>query len=306
LYGRCKPGADRGLGSSARLLHIVVADIPVREDIVMATQQADRARGWTDPARKTTDGVRGGADAVTRSDLRPWVVIAVVGLVGFAIVTGIVATGVTIPFDRPLLDALRGLGQYMEVWRDVSASANLPLIAIGVGIVAWLAWRHQFAEAAIVVGLLAVITAGSELVKQVIARPRPPGFVNGELGVVYSYPSGHILEATVIYGIIAVLIWRSTLPRPVRFIIPIVFAAILALIAVSRVAVGAHYPSDVLGGFLAGIGFLALFVIATELLRRHEATRHEATRHEATRHESSRRDATTDHATGSGAGTDPA
>ena len=245
----------------------------------MATQQADRARAWTDPAGKTTDGVRGGADAKNaQSDLRPWVVIAILGLAGFAIVTGIVAAGVTIAFDRPLLDALRGLGQYMEVWRDVSASANLPLIAIGVGIVAWLIWRHHVAEAIIVVGLLAVITAGSELVKQAVARPRPPGFVNGELGVVYSYPSGHILEATVIYGIIAVLVWRSSLPRAIRLFIPILFAAILGLIAVSRVAVGAHYPSDVLGGFLAGIGFLALFVIATELLRRHDARKRNAGR----------------------------
>ena len=237
----------------------------------MATQQADRARAWTD--RATTDGVRGGADADARSDLRPWVVITILALAGFAVVTAIVAAGVTIPFDRPVLDALHGLGQYMEVWRDVSASANLPLIAIGVGIVVWLIWRHHVAEAVIVVVLLALITAGSELVKQVVARPRPPGFVNGELGVVYSYPSGHILEATVIYGIIAVLVWRSSLPRAVRLILPVLFAAILGLIAVSRVAVGAHYPSDVLGGFLAGMGFLALFVIATELLRRREATK---------------------------------
>ena len=236
----------------------------------MATQHAERAGAWTNPADAATDPSRSGATATARSDLRPWVLIAVLGLAGFAIVTTLVDARFTFPFDLPILDALKGLGQYMVAWQDISTSANLPLIAIGVGIVAWLVWRHQVREAIVVIAVLAVITAGSELVKQVVARPRPPGFANGELGVVYSYPSGHILEAIAIYGIIAVLIWRSSLPRLVRLVVPIVFLVILGLIAVARVAVGAHYPSDVLGGALAGIGFLALFVIATELLRRHD------------------------------------
>lgn len=239
----------------------------------MATRHAEDAGVWTNPAAPIADPAHADAASNARSDLRPWAVIAVLGLAGFAIMTGLVAARVTFPFDRPILDALKGLGQYMEAWEDISTSANLPLIAIGVAIVAWLMWRHHVREAIIVIAVLAVITAGSELVKQLVARPRPPGFANGELGVVYSYPSGHVLESVAIYGIIAVLVWRSSLPRAVRVVVPIVFAGIIGLIAVARVAVGAHYPSDVLGGLLAGIGFLALFVIATELLRRHDETK---------------------------------
>jgi len=243
----------------------------------MATQHAERAGTWTDPA---TGSTRFATASSARSDLRPWIVVAILGLVGFAAVTVLLAARFTFPFDLPILDALKGLGQYMEAWEDISTSANLPLIAIGVGIVAWLVWRHHVREAIIVIVVLALITAGSELVKQLVARPRPPGFANGELGVVYSYPSGHVLESVAIYGIIAVLVWRSSLPRWFRLIVPLVFSVIIGLIAIARVAVGAHYPSDVLGGFLAGIGFLALFVIATELLRRHdEAKQRRGTEH---------------------------
>ena len=114
--------------------------------------------------------------------------------------------------------------------------------------------------------VLAAVTAGSEAVKQAVARPRPPGFDNTYLGVVYSFPSGHVLEAVTIYGIIAVLVWRSSLPRIVRIVVPIVFAVIVVLVAVARVAVGEHYPSDVLAGLLGGIGFVALFALLTSLI----------------------------------------
>ena len=43
---------------------------------------------------------------------------------------------------------------------------------------------------------------------------------------------------------------------------PIVFAIIVAFVGVARVAVGAHYPSDVLAGLLGGIGVVALFALA--------------------------------------------
>jgi membrane-associated phospholipid phosphatase len=202
-----------------------------------------------------------------------WPFLATVGIGGFAIVTWLVASKFVFPFDQPLLDAASGLGQYMVAWRDLSDSANLPLIAIGVAIVLFLLWRKQRAEAVVVIGILAAITAGSEAIKELVARPRPPGFDNHELGVVYSFPSGHVLEALTIYGIIAVLLWRSSAPRIIRIVVPILFAIIVVMVAVARVAVGAHYPSDVLAGLLAGLGALAVFALLSGALARRRAAR---------------------------------
>jgi undecaprenyl-diphosphatase len=80
-----------------------------------------------------------------------------------------------------------------------------------------------------------------------------------------------VLEAVTIYGIIAVLLWRSSLPTIVRVVLPILFSVLIVFVAIARVAVKAHYPSDVLAGFLAGIGCLALFAIITGLLARRRA-----------------------------------
>ena len=233
----------------------------------MATQDAEHGTELSPRPAYAADvraGTPDGGATVSRFDARPLVAIAC--FAGFAALTWIVASGTVIPFDQPLFDSARGLGQYMEAWRDLSTSANLPLIAIGVAIVAILLLKKRWREALLVIGVLAAVTAGSELVKQLVARPRPPGYDQSLLGVVYSYPSGHVLEAVTIYGIIAVLLWRSSLPRLVRVVVPVVFTAIIVLVAIARVAVGDHYPSDVLAGALAGIGFVALFSWLTDIV----------------------------------------
>jgi undecaprenyl-diphosphatase len=187
--------------------------------------------------------------------------------------TWLVASKFVFPFDQPLLDAAAGLGQYMVAWRDLSDSANYPLIAIGVAIVLFLLFTKQRAEALVVIGVLAAVTAGSEAVKELVARPRPPGFDNNVAGVVYSYPSGHVLEALTIYGIIAVLLWRSSAPRVIRVVVPILFAIVIAMVAVARVAVGAHFPSDVLASLFGGIAALAIFALLTAALARRRAAK---------------------------------
>lgn len=224
-----------------------------------------------DRLRKPTGGGARNDAAGTASTLDARPLIAIVALAGFAVLTWLIATGTTFAFDQQLLDAAKGLGQYMPEWRGLSDSANLPLIAVGAGIVAYLLVTRQRSEAVLVIVILALVTAGSEAVKQLVARPRPPGSENHYLGVVFSYPSGHVLEAMTIYGMIAVLVWRSSLPRIVRIAVPIIFAVIIALVAIARVAVGEHYPTDVLAGLMAGVGFVALFSWLTDILARRRA-----------------------------------
>lgn len=189
--------------------------------------------------------------------------IAAVGIAGFAIMTWLVASGATIPFDAPLRDIALRWSAYNATWSLLSDAANLPLIAIGVGLVLWLLLKRRFREAIVVIAILVAVTAGSEAVKQLVHRPRPPSSDAHVLGVVYSYPSGHVLEALTILGTIAVLVWRSTLPTGVRAGVAIAVAVFVILVAIARVAINAHYPSDVLAGFLAGAAALAIFILLT-------------------------------------------
>ena len=200
-------------------------------------------------------------DTSTRSATVAWAALAVLGLGGFVVLTVLLAMHQPIPFDQPIMDLAKPYAGYKDLWNAISQAANFPLIAIGLGIVAWLFFKHRRKEALLVFLVLASATAGSEGVKQLTHRERPPGSDTVVPGVVYSYPSGHTLEVLTIFGIITILVWRSGAPRAVKLGVLLFTVLFVAAVAVARVAINAHYPSDVLGGFLGGLGVLALFAL---------------------------------------------
>jgi membrane-associated phospholipid phosphatase len=84
----------------------------------------------------------------------------------------------------------------------------------------------------------------------------------------YSFPSGHTMAATLLYGLLAafaILVWKGWHWRMLA-----VFSALstIALVGLSRIVLGAHYLSDVLGAIASGIGWLILCVTIVEGVRR--------------------------------------
>jgi undecaprenyl-diphosphatase len=235
-----------------------------------ATGSAPTTRPIDQPARSTGGGGFGAttARASDRGGLDvhqvAWLLMAVVGLGVFAAMTVMLMNHVVFGFDQPLLDAARSWQGYAPTWRVISESANIPLIVIGVGLVLVLFFTKHRREAVIVALVLIAVTAGSEGVKQLVARPRPSGTDPNIPGVVYSFPSGHVLEALTIFGIIAVRIFRS--PRTPWVIAVLVVVAVIVdvvLVAFARVALSAHFPSDVLASAFGGAGVLGIYGLLT-------------------------------------------
>jgi undecaprenyl-diphosphatase len=189
--------------------------------------------------------------------------IALLALLGFVAVTIAVASRFVFPFDQPWLASARTLDGLPVIWQAISQSANIPLIAIGVGFVLWLVWKKQRREAVVVILILIAVTAGSEGVKQLVGRPRPSGTGDGIPGVVYSYPSGHVLEVLTILGLIAVRSWRSPRSAWLRLTLILVVAFEVVLVGISRLALDEHYPSDLLGGVLGAISALGCYAWLT-------------------------------------------
>src|SRR5690242_7500655 len=199
--------------------------------------------------RDRANGRRGRMDLVAIG----WLVMIIAGLGGFALMTVLMLQHVVWSYDQPILDQVRPWAGDGTIWRVISESANIPLIVIGVGMVLVLFATHHRREAILVAVVLIAVTAGSEAVKQIVARPRPEGTDPNIPGVVYSYPSGHVLEALTIFGIIASHVVRS---RASRLIAALVVAAVLVdavLVGLSRVVLNAHYPSDAVASFIGGL-----------------------------------------------------
>jgi undecaprenyl-diphosphatase len=200
-----------------------------------------------------------GADGAKAHHGVAWLVVALLGLVGFVLLTVVVASKAVLPFDAPVLAFSQSLDGVPDVWRALSESANIPLVVIGLGMVIWLFATRRRGEALIVLVMLAAVTLGSEGVKELVARPRPSGTDPNIPGVVYSFPSGHVLEALTILGIIAIRGWRSSRPRAAMTAFVVAVIIWVALVGLARMALSAHFPSDVLASVLGGGGALGVY-----------------------------------------------
>ena len=106
---------------------------------------------------------------------------------------------------------------------------------------------------------LVIITVLNQLLKRILQRPRPTEFrIIEETG--YSFPSGHSMVSMAFYGYLIYLIYKYVENKYVKWISIVLLSILICSIGVSRIYLGVHYTSDVLGGFLVSISYLILFI----------------------------------------------
>lgn len=105
---------------------------------------------------------------------------------------------------------------------------------------------------------LIIITLFQFILKYSFARVRPVDInLIEESG--YSFPSGHSLTAMAFYGLIIYFIHRSNLSKKSKIIYTILFSIIIFIVGLSRIYLGVHFFTDVLGGFAFSISFLIIY-----------------------------------------------
>ncbi len=179
---------------------------------------------------------------------------------GALAVVAILALGIRVDPALTVLDGVavvhahelaRALGStWMHVIADVAASDTvLGLTAlISLALVLRRNW-HGALALAVSVGASQGIVA---VIKHVVARDRPPGEDAIVQAAGYSFPSAHSATSVAFYGVLALIAGRELRGRGSR-IWAIAGAGALCLgVGVSRVYLGAHYPTDVLAGWLLG------------------------------------------------------
>ena len=157
-------------------------------------------------------------------------------------------------FDEPVSRWVRGMVDDGDIARVVTlfGSPNLSLM-IGVVGVAVL-WRWCRASAVTVGALLASAFIVDIGLKLVVGRPRPPNPLVGT--ALASFPSGHVIHAVVLFGLIPMLLWATTGRRSFLRWGFAVFAVGVSGVAISRVSLGAHWPSDVIVSLFIGLSLL--------------------------------------------------
>ncbi|HYW54465.1 MAG TPA: phosphatase PAP2 family protein [Dongiaceae bacterium] len=137
-------------------------------------------------------------------------------------------------------------------------------VLLGLGVVAFgvtMTLRAGTSAVVILYGAQVISQAANALVKLLFHRARPDVWLRiRETDL--SYPSGHAVTALVFFVGLALLAWHSPLPRPVAGAVCAVLLICAAGIPWSRLALGAHYATDVVGGLLLGAGFLCAALAA--------------------------------------------
>ena len=108
---------------------------------------------------------------------------------------------------------------------------------------------------------LAIITALNQLLKNILQRPRPTEYrIIEETG--YSFPSGHSMISMAFYGYLVYLIYKYVKNKYVKWTSMVLLSLLICSIGISRIYLGVHYTSDVLGGFLISISYLVIYISA--------------------------------------------
>ena len=177
----------------------------------------------------------------------------------------------------PLMAIDRNIVQWFEVHRTPGLTA-LMLIVTRFASILWVVcatlvtglilWRKN-CHYQLLALILAVPCGVAQmlLLKTVFHRHRPNIEDAYSTFQGYSFPSGHTMTATMLYGLLAVLAVQALKGWWRRTSAVLAAVAIVLLVGFSRIYLGAHYLSDVLGGIAAGIAWLALSLTAVYTLR---------------------------------------
>ena len=162
-----------------------------------------------------------------------------------------------------------GLTKFIQsrspAWQPVMAGVSFlghPTVVLLLGFVGFVsaAQRGQTdiqIQRAFLYGALAYSL--NTVLKLALRRRRPHNLQISFLGLrSYSFPSGHAFGTVIFYGLFSYLDY-TFLPQPYNALLALMLWALILLIGVSRIYLKAHYPSDVVGGWL--LGSLSLLII---------------------------------------------
>lgn len=182
---------------------------------------------------------------------------------GALLLLGELRPGATVEFDRRLLLLLRephdladpvGGAWLEELGRDFTALGGFPILTLfTLAVVGFLAFaKHKVLAVIILVSTLLALLLSSGL-KAAIDRARPDLVPHKTLVHTASFPSGHAMHSAATYLTLGGLLARYQGRRRLKTFILAMALFTAFLVGVSRVYLGVHWPTDVLGGWLLGL-----------------------------------------------------
>ena len=208
------------------------------------------------------------------------------GVWAFVALAGEVLEGDTKGLDTAILLFLRnpadltdpiGPPWVEEIGRDMTALGGTGTLILLTVFVIGLLWMQGNRRSMLLVA--AAVGSGQLLdrfLKMGFDRPRPDLVPHGSYVYTASFPSGHAMMSTIVYLTLAILVARVQHRRRVRAYLIVCACLLAAMIGVSRVYLGVHWPSDVLAGWTVGAAWAVVWWLIARWLGQRGAVEPEA------------------------------
>ncbi len=188
--------------------------------------------------------------------------ISVLCFILFGLLSGCVWFGYTNSLDTQLHRLALGVfpAGSERIWEDITFfGSGLAVTALTVLAVVILGHQKKWDDVRYLVFVMAAAGATEVTMKLLIHRPRPAEVFANTLPNSFSFPSGHTIYGSTFYFAIAA-ICTPCLSRPTRKAVWLAALVLALLIGASRIFLGVHYFSDVVGGYLVSVFWISLFI----------------------------------------------
>lgn len=204
--------------------------------------------------------------------------LAFILCISLGVLFGYIATAVgnksIARFDTSVISFVQGMETpWLTVVMKVFTQIGSVYIIAPVGVIAFvlLFYIFRYRQQAL---LFVIVVAGTPvlngLLKNYFKRERPEIHRIIDIGG-YSFPSGHSMMAFSFYAIIVYIAWRNAKTTLSRVLLILFAAFMIIIIGTSRIYLGVHYPSDVVGGFVvSGIWVIIAIIVYGFYQNRHE------------------------------------
>lgn len=164
-------------------------------------------------------------------------------------------------FDETIATWVKHIPASLLPFMTAMSFLGHPVVVISLAVISAIgAWVKGYSHVAYAMLATIVALGGNTILKYIFHRTRPETIYVENMKIQsYSFPSGHAFGATVFYGLLAYLAYVH-LPSPWNIIVPSVLVVLIFLVGISRVYLGAHFPSDVVMAWILGVISLAIII----------------------------------------------